>query len=85
MTNLKVVCTSLICLVAPCKCDPEDEAETTKHSNPGARPGWRADVQVIELPNLASYTQARTGLTVPGEGLWGGKVAGWVPPGHQIG
>ena len=41
----------------------------------GRRPGWRADIQVIELPILASYTQARTGLTVPGKGLQGGKGA----------
>ena len=41
--------------------------------------------RLIELLNLASYTQARTGLTIPGKGLWGGKGAGWAPPGHQIG
>ena len=51
----------------------------------GRRPGWRADIQVIELPILASCTQARTGLTVPGKGLWGGKGARWTPPGSWIG
>ena len=51
----------------------------------GRRPGWRADIQVIELPILASCTQARTGLTVPGKGLWGGKEAGWAPLGSRIG
>ena len=39
MTNLKVVWISLICLVAPCKCDPEDEAETIKHSHTGGDQG----------------------------------------------
>ena len=85
MTSLEVAWTHcLICIVASSKCGPEDEVEITKHSNQGARPGWRADVQVIELQNLASYTQAHTGLTVPGKGLWGGKEAGWAPPGSGI-
>lgn len=39
MTNLKVVWISLICLVASCKCDPEDEAETIKHSHMGGGQG----------------------------------------------
>ena len=82
MTSLEVAWTHcLICIVASSKCGPEDEVETTKHSHQGSRPGWRTDVQVIELPNLAPYTQAYTGLTVPGKGLWGGKEAGWASPG----
>ena len=81
-TSLEVAQTHcLICIVASSKCGRENEVETTKHSHQGSRPGWRTDVQVIELPNLASYTQAHTGLTVPGKGLWGGKGARWTPPG----
>ena len=86
MKSLEVAWTHcLICIVASSKCGWENEVETTKHSHQGSRPGWRTDVQVIELPNLASYTQAHTGLTVPGKGLRGGKEAGWASPGSWIG